>query len=99
MLFAGVVGAVIGGMESRAAADDVEAWFATHPAGAAERKVAQVRHWSWFTTLRTYAARVDECRFRLTWCASRLHDRHHLHPTFLHSALRPRAAVSGARTS
>ena len=41
MLFAGVIGSCIGHFDNKAAADDIAAWFGAHPAGAAERKVAQ----------------------------------------------------------
>jgi hypothetical protein len=42
-LWASMVGACVGHLDSKAAADEVTAWFAdpAHPAGSAERKVAQ----------------------------------------------------------
>ena len=41
MMFAGIVGSAIGGYDSRAAADEISAWFKTHPAPSADRKIAQ----------------------------------------------------------
>lgn len=41
MQWGGVVGGAIGGFSDRAAYEDIDAWFRSHPAGSAERKVKQ----------------------------------------------------------
>jgi len=54
-LWTSIVGAACGYFDSKAAADEIKAFFATHPAGSADRKVQQcleaIRSRSWRSTI------------------------------------------------
>ncbi len=73
-VWSGLIGAATGHFATRAAADDIEAWFRDHPAGSAERTVKQsleaIRTRAWKVHLLTREADWAGCLARAAAAAA-----------------------------